>query len=436
MRFALRPVGLAYGLAIALMLAGIAAGCAGGPPTTSTTRPPDTTSSIGASTTTTEQPVVRIGSLFPLTGDLAERGAECAAGVQLAVNEVNAAGGIRSLGGVRLEVVEADSEGKPDIGVARTEDLVKKDHVSAIVGAYQSTVALPVSQAVEAMGTPLVLSVGAADKLTEQGLKFTFRLCAKADWYARAQVQFLSDPTNLGGLNVTKVALLHEDGDFGEATAASQKKYLAEAGIAMVMEQTYSATTADVHEQVLAIKSSGAEAILTATYLSDALLIADAYQKLTMQLPVLDAAGGTVDPEFVEKLGAGADGFLTELDYSAGQKGATEVAARFKAAYGYEMSANALYSYQAVWVIADALERTASSDPQRLRDSIAATSMLPGEHMVLPQTVLDFDAKGQNRFAQLFVAQIQSSKMVCLWPQDYATGAVRLNGAGAAGVNP
>ncbi len=196
------------------------------------------------------------------------------------MKDVNAAGGIRSLGGAQLAVVTVDSEGKPDVAVSLAEELVKKDGVSAIIGTYQSTVALPVSQKAEDLKIPLVLSVAAADRITEQGLKFTFRLCAKADWYARDQVAFLSDPTNVGGLVVTKVALMHEDGAFGSATAASQKKYLAEAGIDVVIEQTYPASTADVHEQLLKIKSSGAQAVLTATYLSDSLLIVDAYQEL------------------------------------------------------------------------------------------------------------------------------------------------------------
>ena len=430
---------VAASIAIGLVVVTALGGCAGGVVTSTkttqlggnadSTSPQMTATTHGAS-------VVRIGSLFPLSGDLASSGAECAAGVELAVSDVNAAGGIRSLGGAQLAVVPVDSRGKADVAVSLAEELAKKDGVSAIVGTYQSAVALPVSEKTEDLKIPLVLSVAAADKITEQGLKFTFRLCAKADWYARDQVAFLSDPMNLGGLVVTKVALMHEDDAFGTATAASQKKYLAEAGMDVVIEETYAASTADVHEQMLKIKSSGAQAVLTATYLSDSLLIVDAYQKLDMQMPLLDAAGGTVVPEFLQKLGSIADGIFTELDYANGQAGSAkgqaglaDVESRFQSAYKYPMTANALYSYQAVWVIADALERSASSDPVKLRDALAATNMLPSSRMVLPQTVLDFDANGQNRFAQLFVAQFQDSKPVILWPRDYAGGSAEMPGA-------
>jgi branched-chain amino acid transport system substrate-binding protein len=424
--------------AIALAVVTAVAGCTSSVVTsTSATRLGRTTASTSSHATATTQgaSVVRIGSLFPLSGDLASSGAECAAGVELAVNDVNAAGGIQSLGGAHLAVVPVDSRGKSDVAVSLAEELAKKDGVSAIIGTYQSTVALPVTEKTEDLKIPLVLSAAAADKITEQGLKLTFRLCAKADWYARDQVAFLSDPMNLGALAVTKVALLHEDGAFGTATAASQKKYLAEAGIDVVMEQTYAASTADVHEEMLKIKSSGAQAVLTATYLGDSLLMVDAYQNLKMQMPLLDAAGGTVAPEFLQKLGSSADGIFTELDYAKGQAGSAErqaelvdVEARFQSAYKYPMTANALYSYQAVWVIADALERGVSSDPVKLRDGLAATSMLPSSRMVLPQTVLDFDATGQNRFAQLFVAQFQDSKLVILWPHDYAGGTPKMPG--------
>lgn len=79
------------------------------------------------------------------------------------------------------------------------------------------------SEKTEDLKIPLVLSMAAADNITEQRLKLTFRLCAKADWYALDQVAFLSDPMNLGGVVVAKVALMHEDDAFGTATAASQK---------------------------------------------------------------------------------------------------------------------------------------------------------------------------------------------------------------------
>ena len=91
--------------------------------------------------------------------------------------------------------------------------------MAAIVGTYQSGVAIPATQEAEKQQVPIVISMAVADAITEKGQKYTFRICPKADWYAKDQVDFLKDLKTLVGLDVKKVALLHEDTDFGTSTA-------------------------------------------------------------------------------------------------------------------------------------------------------------------------------------------------------------------------
>lgn len=365
--------------------------------------------------------MIRVGALFPLSGDLAAQGEDSMKSLRLAVEEVNAAGGIHALGGALLVLVEADSQGDPEIGAGEVQRLVREESVCAVVGALQSTVALPATEAAERLQVPFIVSSAAADAITERGLKYTFRLSPKADWYVRDQVLFLADPASLDGLVVTKVALLHEDGAFGQATAAGQRKYLEGAGIEVVADVSYPAEQADLHNELLQIKAGDAQAVLTATYLSDAILIAEGAQLSRLGLPVLDAAGGVSNPAFIARAGATAQGMLTELEYSPGAS-ATKLEEAMAAASGQPLSAAALHAYQAVWLLADALERGGSADPQRLRLALATTAMSAGNHMVLPQSVLTFDGAGQNRGAHLFIAQIQEAKLVPLWPEEYRKG--------------
>ncbi len=84
-----------------------------------------------------------------------------------------------------------------------------------------------------------------------------------------------------------------------------------------------------------------------------------------------------------------------------------------------------LYGYQAVWVLANALERAGSVQGPRLRTALATTA-LSGDHLVLPQDLLTFDGSGQNRGAQLMVAQVQDGRLVAVWPREYAGAAIRL----------
>jgi branched-chain amino acid transport system substrate-binding protein len=423
---------------ILLTLVPMLGGCAGssavdstsvGAPTTSGAAVTSTTSDAAGSSTTvtsaTAPQVVRVGALFPLTGELAKQGAECLEGMRLAVDEVNAAGGIKSLGGVRLELTPGDSQGEPSNAEKEFTRLVKDEGAVAVVGAYQSTVAIPAGKTAEDLKTPFVVSTGAANEITDQNLAYTFRLCPKASWYARDQVSFLSESGMPPGQPVTKVVLLHEDGAFGSETAADQRAYLKEAGIEVVDEITYPADQADLSEEIVRIKSEQAQAVLTATYLNDAVLIADGALRLHLRTPIIDAGGGTTDAEFLTRAGDSADSIMTELEYCAGTS-AGPLEKAYSAAGGGTLSAAALYSYQAVWLLANALERAGSTDHDRLRAALATTAMVPADHMVLPQSVLSFDGTGQNRAARLFVAQIQASKYVPIWPAEYSQASVAM----------
>ena len=420
-------------LTLVMMLGGCASGSSAG--STSATAP---TSSTGATTlttsvtagsvttvSTTAPQIVRIGALFPLTGELAKQGAECLEGMRLAVDEVNAAGGIKSLGGIRLELTQGDSQGDPGNAEKEFTRLVKDEGAVAVVGAYQSTVAIPAGKTAEDLKTPFVVSTGAANEITDQNLAYTFRLCPKASWYARDQVGFLTEGGMPLGVPVTKVVLLHEDGEFGSETAADQRAYLKEAGIEVVDEITYPADQADLSEEIVRIKSEQAQAVLTATYLNAAVLIADSALSLRLRIPIIDAGGGTTDAEFLSRAGDSASSIITELEYCAGTS-AVPLEKAYSAAGSGTLSAAALYSYQAVWLLANALERASSTEHERLRAALATTAMVPADHMVLPQSVLSFDGTGQNRDARLFVAQIQASRYVPVWPREFAQASVVL----------
>jgi branched-chain amino acid transport system substrate-binding protein len=415
---------LALAFTVALLACGLG-GCGGRSATTtsSVAQPADTTTTAGASVSTADAgeapPVVRIGALFPLTGELADRGAECVAAMRLAAQEVNESGGIAALGGATIEIVQADTQSDAGGAAALVEQLVKEDGVAGIVGAYQSAAVLPATEKAEELRTPFLVSSGAANEITERGLAYTFRLCPKAEYYARDQVAFLASRGLLGGRSVGKVALLHEDGDFGQETAADQRAYLASAGIEVVDEISYPADQADFSQAVLRIRSGEAQAVLTATYVDDAVLIASTAKTLHLSAPIFDAGGGTVDAEFLSRAGGDAEAILTEMEYVAANVPA-QVEGALTTAMGAPPTSAGLYSYQAVWLLAEALERAGSAEGEALRAALATTSMDPSGHMALPQPVLTFDRQGQNQGARLFQVQVQHSRYVTLWPHEYA----------------
>ncbi len=371
---------------------------------------------------------VKVGILFPLSGDMASGGEDNKNGAVLAAEEINAAGGITALNGAKLELIFGDTQGNPDIGAQEAERLIKEEGVVALIGAWQSSVTKPATQVAERLETPFIVSMAIADVITERGFRYTFRVCPKAQFYGRDQVRFLVDMANLANYPVQRVALLYENTDFGTSTALAQKKALQEYGLELVAEVSYVAEGAtDLHSQVAQILAAQPDAILEVTYLNDSILIAQALADAGANLPVVDAAGGTVYTEYIQKLGPLAENTLTLSEYSKYAPGAKELNDRFRARFGADITGNSAHAYQAVLVLKDALERAGSTDKGKLRDALAATDLPRGPQMVLPAERLRFDANGQNEFAGLYVVQIQNGDWVPVWPAEFAVAQVRLN---------
>ena len=367
---------------------------------------------------------VKIGTLYPVTGDLAKLGDQCLSGVKLAVEEINAAGGIKSLGGAKIVLDNADSQGKPDVALSEVQRLSTQDNVSAILGTYQSSVALPATQEAERQQTPMMITTAVADAITDRGYKYIFRICPKASWYAKNQIEFCQAMPGLGGPTIKKVALLHEDTDFGQSTSEGQIKYAAEAGIEVVANVAYAASSADLTTQVSKVKAANPDIVLTTTYFNDSILIAQARQTLGMKQLFFDAAGGTTDPNFQKTLGTAAETWMSEIEFTADASASSKALNdAYKAKYGDYMTGNGMEGYQGVYVLAKALEDAGSTDRVKLRDAIAAVKMVKGtDRVVDPYTEISFSADGQIKSAPLYVVQIQKGVFVPLFPTPPASG--------------
>lgn len=361
---------------------------------------------------------IKIGTLYPVSGDLAKLGDQCLSGVKLAVEEINAAGGIKSMGGAKLTLVEADSQGKPDVAISEVERLAQQDNVAAILGTYQSSVALPATQAAERQQVPMLITTAVADAITDKGYKYIFRICPKASWYAKDQIAFCQAMPDLGGPTIKTVALLHEDTDFGQSTSEGQIKYAEEAGLEIVANVAYAASSADLTTQVSKIKAANPDIVLTTTYLNDSILIAQARETLGMKQIFFDAAGGTVDPQFIKTLGDAAENWLTEIEFAPDSSDTSkELNAAYKAKYGVDMTGNGMDGYQGVYVLAKALEDAGSADRAKLKDAIANVKMVAGtDRVVIPTEEITFTPDGEIANAPLYVVQIQKGIFETLFP--------------------
>src|SRR5690625_4843576 len=166
-----------------LILVVFLAACGGGEESTETANEDNESASE-------ETDVIKIGSLHPLTGPQASEGQEMRDAIQLAIDEVNERGGIESLGGATVELVDGDSENNPEKGISEVQQMESQD-VLGIVGPYTTAVALAATQEAERVGIPFIVDVGSANEITERGFDYTFRIQPPASSFPEAFLEYV-----------------------------------------------------------------------------------------------------------------------------------------------------------------------------------------------------------------------------------------------------
>src|SRR3990167_7387161 len=178
---------------------------------------------------------IKVGILLPLTGHLKVAGETNLHGHQLAVEEINSSGGIKALGGVRLELLVADSHGDPTTGSREAERLVNEGAV-ALIGAYQSVVTFPATEVAEKHKVPFIISTALANILTERGFKYTFRTEPSQSQFVKAQFGFLEE--NAYDSQST-LAIIYERTLWGQSTAQVQRAMAKQKGYRVVADIAY-----------------------------------------------------------------------------------------------------------------------------------------------------------------------------------------------------
>lgn len=360
-----------------------------------------------------------IGHIHPLSGFLAFDGKELENGVKLAVTEINEAGGIKSLGGAKLKLLAADSEGKPDVAIREVERLYRAGAV-AITGCYQSSVTLVATQIAEKFKVPFVVSVAVADKVTARGFNYTFRIQPTAKQMAFQAVKHLSEIIKNSGSSAKTIAYLHDNTAFGKPLSAHVANFAPEYGLKVIEDVAYSPRAADVSTEVGKIKAAGADIILDTGYFGDGVRVYKAMKDQRVKAEVIMGCcnGAFSHPKFVKELGDITENVM-DGNYRANPLSSLTKKAfgNYKKTYGSEMGASTVFSYQAAYVIADAIERAGSTNREAIRDALAKTNMT---NHILPQKPIVFDKDGQNINAQAAVTQIQGGVIKVVWPGEYA----------------
>jgi branched-chain amino acid transport system substrate-binding protein len=385
----------------------------------------------GASPAGAQPKSVKIGALLTLTGSLAKAGEEIKEGITMAVEDVNKAGGIKALGGAKMEVAFADSQAKPDIASGETERLIEREKVIAIIDQYPSVATIAASAVGERLKTPFLAPISYADKLSERGFKYFFQQLGKtggrgvgAAWY---EVEYMDSLSKVSARKFNRVALIYEDTDYGQAGAAGCRKYAGEKGYKIVEDIPYPSRTPDVTPIVSKLKAAKPDVVLMVSYLGDSILMMKTADRLNFNVPWIDNTG-KAHTSYIKAVGeiGEYDNVLGmwNKDLNADSKKLND---RFRARFKEDLTSHAALDYQAVWVLKEALELAKKAEREALREALTKVQINPGPTMILPFKSIKFGEDGVNTGGSFILTQIQNGEFVTVWPEKYAAGKVKIS---------
>jgi branched-chain amino acid transport system substrate-binding protein len=398
---------LAWLGACALALA--LAGCGGSAPS----------GAAGAAAGRDEGPV-KIGALHPVSGANAVDGQQMRRGAEMAVEAINAAGGIRSLGGREVELLTGDTQGKAEVGQSEAQRLISEGAVG-LTGTYQSAVSTNVAVVAERNRVPFVMDVTASDAIFANGYRYSFRVQPGSRAISTAAARYLKEVADKAGKPVRKVAILHEQTDFGSGAAEAFVQAAKGLGLPIGPNISYDAlTTSDLTAQVTQVKASGANVLVAIGYYRDSLLAAKAINAVK---PPLDAVWGVSNgafdqPKFVTDAGAlGERIFSTNYHFDAKNPRTTKLREEYQRRYGAPMRTGAVLAYDAVQVIAQAVERAGATDPVRIREAVRASQVAP---LTVGNGPITFAPNGDNTNAAPVLMQVQGGQVKQVHPPEKA----------------
>ncbi|MBR0751740.1 ABC transporter substrate-binding protein [Bradyrhizobium jicamae] len=381
-----------------------------------------------------QQKTVKIGAVFPLTGQAASAGVHAKAAIEVALDIINNAhpelgnfplaknAGLAGLGGAKLEVVFADNQGSPATGQNQALRLITEEKVVALTGAYQSGITLTTSAISEKYGIPFVNGESVAANLTERGFKWFFRTTPIATDFAKVYYDFLTE-MKASGAKTDHIALVHDTTEYGASVAATITSAFKEKGIAIAQDVAYTTNATDVQSQVLQLKEKKPDVVIMISYTSDAILFAKTMQSLDYKPPMLLADdAGYSDPSFLKAVGKISIGAFNRSSWSVGAPGsATAIIAKlYKDKSGDEMDDTAAREMQGFFVLADAIDRAGSTESAKIQAALKATDMKP-EQLMMGYKGIKFDDKGQNILASGLIIQLQDGEnYVAVFPKANA----------------
>ena len=361
---------------------------------------------------------VKIGVLHPVSGALSLNGQQGRLGATLAIEEINAGGGIKALNGARIEPVLGDAQSTPDGGNAEVEKM-NAAGVACVVGGYGSSICLAASQTAARYDLPYVVDVGVVDSIVTRGLTNTFRFGPGFGVIAKTAQDNLVTLNDQAGKPAKTVMIVHEDSAFGSGLAKLLNDQLPGRGFQVLETIAHPTPTRDFNNVVLKIRASNPDLVIPANYYNEYVLLARSMQQQRVRpKAIYSVLGGAASSyKFVKEFPEAA-AYIMDCNHWFDPRNPKAIALKKKVEdrgeyYTYEVFMN----YSCILLVADALERAASTERPKIILALQSSSF---SGHVMPYGPTKF-VNGQNQGAAPVNTQVLGNDIQVIFPETFAS---------------
>src|SRR5436190_15362763 len=376
---------------------------------------------------------VVIGVIYPLSGASAQIGVDAQKAFETAAGIINkdydfdlplAKGeGLSGLGGAKVRLVFADHQADPQKGRAEAERLITQEKVCAIVGTYQSAVAVTVSQICERYQVPFISADNSSPSLHRRGLKFYFRAAPHDEMFSTAMFDFF-DAMKKKGAKIDTLSLFHEDTIFGTDSANTQLKLAADRGYKIATDIKYRSNSPSLSAEVQQLKTANADVLMPSSYTTDGILLVKTMAELGYKPNAIVAQdAGFSEKALYDAVGDKLEGVISRgtfsLDIASKRPMVGKVNAMFKEKSGKDFNDLTSRQFMGLLVMAEAINRAKSTDGETIREALVATD-IPCEQTIMPWKRVRYHEMGQNNDADPRLLQYIGGKFVTIFQPQAA----------------
>lgn len=362
--------------------------------------------------------VIKVGALYPLTGaDAGWAGDPYVKSHQMAIDEINAAGGIQCLGGAKLELVNGDTQSKAEVGNSEMERLITQEGVIAVMGSALSQTTVPGSEVSERYEVPYIVPNSLDGTITDRGLKYVFQTVSLLQDWGAYDVKWAKDQgAKTAVISVPNIS-------FGAEVAETWLKAVEAEGLELLDEFTFEANTNDFTDTILRVKQADPDVWFIVGNAETPQLVKQLKEQgYFPKMGMITLGSGFATSFFLSEVTPElAEGIIFTMDFApvSSLPVSEEFKADFKEYTGQDLGGTYNTTYASTWLLADALEKACSTDPKVLAETLRTTKFEGGKWNFQWPTA-SFDEKGRLNEAPTVIGQWQNGQMVAVWPPELA----------------